>query len=211
MTIQFKNEELILCKERAIYWPAQKLLILSDLHLGKSAFFRKSGIQAPQAIIHTDLHKLDTLLDTYVIDSIIITGDMFHNYINKDVDEFQRWRSNYPALNIKLVKGNHDALKRLDYEKLNIEVIEKELLLKPFRFIHEQPKVIDEYYNISGHIHPGVTIFGKARQRMSFPCFYFGQHCAILPAFSVFTGLSIIKPKEGDHTYAITPDRVLEI
>ncbi len=211
MTIKCKNEELILCKERAIYWPAQRLLILSDLHIGKSAYFRKSGIQVPTAIAHTDLYKIDQLINTYLIEQIIVTGDMFHNYMNTDVDDFKQWREKYPAIKFKLIKGNHDSLKLPDYQKLTIEVVEKEFLLKPFRFIHEQPQVADDYYSLTGHIHPGITLFGKARQRMSFPCFHFGEHCATLPAFSVFTGLSIIKPKDGERIFAITPDKVIEV
>ena len=211
MTIKFKNEELILCKERAIYWPAQKMLILSDLHIGKSAYFRKSGIQVPLTIAHSDLEKIDQLISTYQINNILVTGDMFHNYMNTDVDDFSRWRYKHSAIKIRLVKGNHDGLKLPDYQKLNIEVLEKEYLLKPFRFIHEQPQVNDEYYSLTGHIHPGITLFGKARQRMRFACFHFGEYGATLPAFSAFTGLSLIKPKEGERIFAVTPDRVIEV
>ncbi len=94
---------------------------------------------------------------------------------------------------------------------LNIEVIEKELLCYPFRFIHDQPQVTDEYYSLSGHIHPGITVHGRARQQLRFPCFYFGNNYAILPAFSVFTGLSMIRPRQGDRIFAITPDMVVEV
>jgi len=211
MTIQCKGEELLLCKERAIYWKAKKLLIISDLHIGKSAFFRKSGIQVPQGPGQTDLDTLSLLLKSYPTDILLITGDMFHNYMNKDVEDFSRWRAAYPGVRIQLIKGNHDALKPADYLRLNIEVLDKELLMAPFRFIHDQPKVLDNYYNLSGHLHPGITIHGKARQQLRFPCFYFGKDYAILPAFSVFTGLHLIKPQEGDRTYAITPGGVVEV
>jgi DNA ligase-associated metallophosphoesterase len=211
MTIQFKNEELLLCKEKAIYWKAKKTLIISDLHIGKSAYFRRSGIQVPAGPGKTDLDTLSVLLKTYDIENLLITGDMFHNYMNQDVEEFRQWRAAYPELKIHLVKGNHDALKSLDYHQLKLEVSEKELLHYPFRFIHDQPKVSDEYYSFSGHIHPGITVYGKARQQLRFPCFYFGPSYAILPAFSVFTGLSMIHPQEGDRVFAITPHSVVEV
>jgi DNA ligase-associated metallophosphoesterase len=211
MTIRCKNEELLLCKERAIYWKARKMLIISDLHLGKSAFFRKSGIQVPAAVAKTDLQKLASLLEAYPVDVLLITGDMFHNYMNQDVEDFSLWRAQYPGLKIQLVKGNHDSLKPSAYRALDIEVFSKELIAGPFRFIHDQPGEADEYYNITGHIHPGITIFGKARQHLRFPCFYFGKSYAILPAFSVFTGLSMIQAQEGDHVYAITPTSVVAI
>lgn len=136
---------------------------------------------------------------------------MFHNKMNSDVEEFRAWRLEHASLNIHLIKGNHDDLKPEDYAGLNIEIYQHELLIHPFRFIHDKPQTSDEYFNITGHIHPGVTVYGKARQQLRLPCFYFSNTCAVLPAFSAFTGLSNIKPEQGDVFYAITPTKVLEV
>ncbi|WP_432714857.1 ligase-associated DNA damage response endonuclease PdeM [Pedobacter sp.] len=211
MTIKCRGEELLLCKEKAIYWKAKNMLIISDLHIGKTAFFRKSGIQVPSGPGLADIHTLSLLIETYNPEELLITGDMFHNYMNEDVQQFAQWRAKYPDLKVRLIKGNHDALKAADYAQLNLLVAEKEVLLYPFRFIHEQPKLNDEYYCLSGHIHPGITVFGRARQHLRFPCFYFGKDYAILPAFSKFTGLSMIKPLQGDRVFAITPNSVLAL
>lgn len=211
MTINCSGENLTLNKDRAIFWASKKMLIISDLHIGKAAHFRKSGIQVPNTIGETDLDKLDKLILLYAPEIVLVTGDMFHHQMNSEVDTFKGWRAKYPTIRLLLIKGNHDLLKPEDYKGLNIEVYEKELLCFPFRFIHDQPKEFDEYYNITGHIHPGITIYGKARQKLSFPCFYFGKTYAILPAFSVFTGLSKIKSEEGDQFYAITPEKVIVV
>lgn len=211
MIINCKGEELVLSKERALFWKAKSTLIISDLHIGKSAHFRKFGIQVPATVGTTDLQRLCSLVDEYTPDNLIITGDMFHNTLNSDVEVFEQWRKECAQLNVILIKGNHDALKPSDYSHLGIETYNKELIKGPFRFIHDKPKVFDEYYNISGHIHPGVTVYGKARQRLKFPCFYFSDTCAVLPAFSVFTGLSMIPKEEGDRFYAITPTKVVAV
>lgn len=211
MTINCSGEQLILSKEKAIYWPAKRTLIISDLHLGKSAHFRRSGIQVPDTVNHSDLQRLTALMKEFDPETLLVTGDMFHNNINSDADAFLIWRKNYAALKVVLIKGNHDLLKTADYEALDIEVHHKELLNWPFRFIHDKPKKFDEYYNISGHIHPGVVLYGKAKQRLKFPCYYFGKSCAVLPAFSVFTGLAVLKPEEGDRFYAITPAKVVAV
>lgn len=211
MTINCKGEELILTVERAIYWPAKSMLIISDMHIGKSAHFRKSGIQVPDTVGHTDLQRLTALMKEFQPDILLVTGDMFHNNINSDANAFLDWRKTHAELKVVLIKGNHDALKNADYEALGIEVHTKELLCAPFRFIHDKPKEFDEYYNITGHIHPGVVLYGRARQRLKFPCFYFGENCAVLPAFSVFTGLAILKPENGDRFYAITPGKVVQV
>lgn len=211
MTIDCKREQLILSRERAIYWAKKKTLIISDLHIGKSAHFRKSGIQVPDTVSLTDLQRLTALMKEFEPETLVVTGDLFHNNINSDANAFMEWRRHYAHLNVVLIKGNHDALKNEDYEALNIEVHTKELLCSPFRFIHDKPTAFDEYYNISGHIHPGVVLYGKAKQQLKFPCFYFGINCAILPAFSVFTGLKILKQAEGDRFYAITPAKVIKV
>ena len=211
MTINCREEELILSKEKAIYWAAKSMLIISDLHIGKSAHFRKHGLQVPDAVGHTDLLRLSRLMEAFNPDTLLVTGDMFHNRINSDAHAFMEWRRSYPSLKVVLIKGNHDALSNSDYESLDIEVHEKELLCFPFRFIHDKPKEFDEYYNICGHIHPGVVLYGRARQQLKFPCFYFSETCAVLPAFSVFTGLFLIKKEAGDRFYAVTPESVVEV
>jgi len=211
MTIHCRGEELILSKEKAIYWPSKKMLIISDLHIGKSAHFRKSGIQVPATIGAGDLARLGAQIELYLPEILLITGDMFHHTINSDVALFADWRRQFSNVKIVLIKGNHDSLKAEDYANLDILVQEKELLMAPFRFIHDKPKVADAYFNITGHIHPGITIYGKARQRLRFPCFYFSDTCAVLPAFSAFTGLSKINPDEGAAFYAITPLTVVKV
>lgn len=211
MTINCREEALILSKEKAIYWAAKKMLIISDLHIGKSAHFRKHGLQVPDAVGHTDLQRLTRLMVEFSPEILLVTGDMFHNRVNSDANAFMEWRKRYALLKVVLIKGNHDDLKNEDYKALNIEVHTKELLCFPFRFIHDKPKEFDEYYNISGHIHPGVVLYGKARQQLKFPCFYFSDTCAVLPAFSVFTGLFILKPEKGDRFYAVTPDKVVAV
>ncbi|RZM23577.1 MAG: ligase-associated DNA damage response endonuclease PdeM [Pedobacter sp.] len=211
MTIHCRGEELILSKEKAIYWPSQKTLIISDLHIGKSAHFRKSGIQVPATIGLNDLIRLSNQIALYCPEILLITGDMFHHTINSDVDLFQHWRQQYDHIRILLVKGNHDTLKPAQYEQLNIEVYDRELIVGPFRFIHDKPEVNDGFFNITGHIHPGITIHGKARQKLRFPCFYFSKNCAVLPAFSAFTGLSRITAEDGASFYAITPMSVVKV
>lgn len=211
MTISCRGEELILSKDRAVYWASKKMLIISDLHLGKSATFRQAGIQVPSTVSDTDLNQLSALIAEFLPEVLLVTGDMFHHGMNTDVDAFCVWRAAYPELKIILVKGNHDQIAAYNYACMDIEIYPLELLCWPFRFIHDLPEVKDEYYNISGHIHPGITIYGKSRQRLRLPCFYFGKKGAILPAFSRFTGLSKVKTEEGDQFYAITPSTVVAV
>ena len=83
MTITIRDEELILDKERAIYLPQQQLLAISDLHLGKAAHFRKSGLQVPSTLAQGDLKRLSTLIEKYQPLTLLINGDMFHHDLNQ--------------------------------------------------------------------------------------------------------------------------------
>ncbi|MET4080119.1 DNA ligase-associated metallophosphoesterase [Pedobacter sp. UYP30] len=212
MTITVKGEELVLDKERAVYLQKHSLLAISDLHLGKSAHFRQAGLNVPANIALNDLQRLDVLLKKYNPDTLLINGDMFHHGLNAEIDHFKAWRMERNNLKFLLVKGNHDLLDTAEYKAMNIDIKEPSFCLGPFCFIHDAPKCTEEeLYPISGHIHPGVTIIGKAKQSLKFPCFYFGNEYAVLPAFSSFTGLYKIRPKKNERIFAITPDSVVEV
>jgi DNA ligase-associated metallophosphoesterase len=212
MIITIREEEFILAKERALFLPQHKLLVISDLHLGKSAHFRKAGVQIPSTVAQNDLQRLSLIIDRYEPKTLLINGDMFHHELNTDVDDFEQWKQNYAALNFILVKGNHDRLANKSYQALGIQVYEPSYCTDKFCFIHDSALCKEEaLYPISGHVHPGVTVVGKAKQRLSFPCFYFGKDHAILPAFSAFTGLFRVKPKKEEEIYAITPTKVIKV
>jgi DNA ligase-associated metallophosphoesterase len=212
MTITIREEELILAKERAIFLPKEQLLAISDLHLGKTAHFRKAGLQVPSTLAQSDLNRLSDLLSQYQPKTLLINGDMFHHDVNTDIDDFEQWKEQYPTLKFVLVKGNHDKLDEKQYHKLGIEIYEPSYCTPSFCFIHDAVKCKEEnLYPISGHIHPGVSVYGKAKQYLKFPCFYFGNDYAVMPAFSAFTGLSLIKPKANELVYAITPTKVVKV
>jgi hypothetical protein len=51
-----QGQQIWLSPERCIYWEEQQTLVLSDMHIGKSAHFRKAGIAIPQQVFQEDLH-----------------------------------------------------------------------------------------------------------------------------------------------------------
>ena len=62
----------LLSADRCIFWEEQQALILSDLHLGKTGHFRKSGIAIPQAVFTEDMQRLITLLQLFKPAQVII-------------------------------------------------------------------------------------------------------------------------------------------
>lgn len=211
MKIEIRGEELILDKERAIYFPNEKLLAISDLHLGKAAHFRKAGLAIPTTVSKSDLLRLEHLLLKYQPKELLINGDMFHSDYNLEIEEFAKWKESFNDVKFLLVKGNHDKQKKEIYTDLTIEVHEPTYNSANFCFIHDVAECNSNLYSIGGHIHPGISIFNKAKQRLKFPCFYFNETHAILPAFSTFTGLQLLRPLENDQVFAITPTKVVKV
>lgn len=206
------QQQLWLSAHRCVFWEEEKALIVSDLHFGKTGHFRKSGIAVPQAVYKEDLQRLVHLLQYFQPRQLVVVGDLFHSHQNKELELFQRWRHDFPDLPVHLVKGNHDILHESWYKQCAIQVTD-ELHLGRFRFRHDLEEAVvngNEYF-FSGHIHPGVRIKGAAKQSLSFPCFYFAKAFCVLPAFSRFTGIALVRPDEEENVFAIVNDHIVQL
>lgn len=203
----------LLSADRTVFWEDKKTLILSDLHLGKSGHFRKSGIAIPQNIFRGDLQRLLAAVQFFCPQQVIIVGDLFHSTINKEHDLFLRWRKDIGHTPVQLVKGNHDILKPEWYEAAAITVHPKHFSSGPFTFTHdiEECETGETHYCFSGHIHPSVHMKGLGKLSVNLPCFYFTKHHAVLPAFGKFTGTYPVKPVKGDAVYALVDDQVMKL
>ncbi|MEO5943356.1 MAG: ligase-associated DNA damage response endonuclease PdeM [Ferruginibacter sp.] len=210
---QIFGNTFFLNTDRTIFWQEEKALILSDLHLGKSGHFRKSGIGIPQNIFKEDMQRLFAAVQFHKPSQLIIVGDFFHSDLNKEGDLFLKWRNDIGNLPIHLVKGNHDILKRQWYEEAAIILHEKSFSLQNFSFMHDINDCSDEdeKFCFSGHIHPGIRIRGMGKQSLQLPCFYFTKKYAVLPAFGKFTGTFRIHPAEGDNVFALVENSILKI
>lgn len=205
------DQKLWLSAQRAIFWEAQKSLIVSDLHFGKTGHFRKAGIAVPQSVYKEDLHRLINLLHYFKPQKLIVVGDFFHSRANTELDWFKKWRNDFAMLEVILVKGNHDILEDAWYKEAGIEVIEKELAIESFVFTHDKCNDRKGFYTFCGHIHPGIYLQGLGKQSLRLPCFYFAKDHCILPAFSKFTGTALIEPCAHENVFAIVENTLLRM
>jgi len=208
---QLHQQKLWLSAERTIYWEEQKTLILSDLHFGKTGHFRKSGIAVPSSVYKEDLQRLVDVLLLFKPEKMIVVGDFFHSHANIELELFRKWREDFSSIEILLVRGNHDILKSAWYRDTNISVIEKELEVGPFLFTHEKCEDRKDIYTFCGHIHPGIILQGLGKQSLRLPCFYFGKHHCVLPAFSKFTGVALVEPKLKENVFAIVENKLIKM
>lgn len=208
-TIEIQKESLELHPLKAIFWKKREVLILSDVHFGKVNHFRKEGIAIPNIAKEKDYENLSFLLEHYTPKKLYIIGDLFHSDKNKEWEALKMLRTTFASIDWVLVAGNHDAATLSSYQDLNIKIVEQ-LEEDPFYFSHEPEDKLG-FYSIAGHIHPGVILKGKAKQRMRMQCFYFGNSSAILPAFGNLTGKFIIQPKKEDEIFVTTGKEVIKL
>ena len=210
-----ENEHLILSGDRAAFWERTKTLIVADLHVGKTGHFRKSGIGVPAAIYKDDLHRLLAQILFFKAERLIIVGDLSHSIANLEMDLFRKWRKDFHSLEIHLARGNHDILNNKWYEEADINVHTNPLILDQFLFVHDIDQspldIADGQYAFAGHIHPAVTIRGKGKQSLRFPCFHFTKKYCILPAFSKFTGTYSVAPQKGEKVFALLEKEILPL
>lgn len=202
--LEWKGQRLWISPERCLFWEEQSMLILSDLHIGKTAHFRKAGIAVPQQLFQEDMHRLYQQIHYFNPDRILITGDLFHSHANIEHEVFARWRETLGDREIMLVRGNHDRLDDAVYPEMGIRCVGMEWVVEDFVFIHEMPVAYDaSKYYFTGHQHPGIKLIGKGKQSFVLPCFYFRSNHVVLPAFSTFSGKHIVEVKKNEFAYGI--------
>lgn len=208
MNITINNQNFILHHYGSVFWVEKSILLLSDLHLGKVAHFRKNGFAIPNNVIHENFNKLNALIEKFLPQKIIFLGDLFHSTINTEWNLFSEWAKTIKQ-EVLLVEGNHDIIATSNYKELHIKVVD-ELLIDAFYLTHH-PAEKDELFNFCGHIHPCVKLHGLGKQFLKIPCFFTKKNQMILPAFGEFTGNYTLVPNQGDLIYGITKDKVIEV
>lgn len=209
MEIELQDENIGLFPQKAMYWKRQGILFVADLHLGKINHFRKAGIAVPGSANDRNLELLVDLINLTDPKRVIFLGDLFHSHYNPEWEVFGELVRHFSPVSFELVIGNHDVMSDHQYERKGI-MLHDTLAIGPFLFTHHPMEGIPEnVYNISGHIHPAVSLRGKGRQSVTLPCFYFGTRQAILPAFGSFTGLARIAPKKEDRVFVVADNKVM--
>jgi len=199
-----KDQTLVqILPEKAILIPEFGLLVISDVHLGKDVHFRNSGIPVPPQVGDRIFTDLNILLSKYTFHTVLFLGDLFHSVKNSSFDTFASWIDTWSnSVSFKLVLGNHDIYHVDDYRVIGLESM-PHFKAGSILFEHQPGEVHNDFYHISGHIHPAVRLRGKGKQSLKLPCFWFSRQFAVLPAFGHFTGTFIIEPAKSDRIYVV--------
>ncbi|KPP87501.1 MAG: putative phosphoesterase [Rhodobacteraceae bacterium HLUCCO07] len=168
----------------ALFWPAQNLLCVSDLHLGKSErMARRVGATLPPYDTAETLARLDADLAETRAETVICLGDSFDDREAAHALPHSEkiWISRLQAGRRWVwIAGNHDP-GPLDLGGAHLA----ELPRGPLTFRHvARPGQAGE---VSGHYHPKARISLRGRT-ISRPCFLIDDARVILPAYGTYTG-----------------------
>jgi DNA ligase-associated metallophosphoesterase len=212
--LELAGELVRLLPERALFWPGACALVVADLHWGKAAAFRSAGIPIPGGATRRDLDRLDAAIGRTGARRLIVLGDLFHaragRVATRTLADLRRWRSERDALEIQLVRGNHDRHAGDPPADLRVNSLDAPAFLPPFVLRHE-PAVSEAGFTLAGHVHPGVVLEGRALFRERLPCFVVGERLAVLPAFGSFTGLGRVTPEPGARVFVVADAEVVEV
>ncbi|AFL86071.1 putative phosphoesterase, ICC [Belliella baltica DSM 15883] len=212
LIIKELDYSLMLLPQKAIYIHKYRALLIADPHFGKAAHFRKAGIPISEHLHDDDLQKISQLIIQCEPNEIYFLGDLFHSDLNESWWGLEAFIDLFPKVNFHLVKGNHDILPKACYTSgkwiIHEETLEIENLLLSHEPLLEVPK---SKINLCGHIHPGISLRGKGRQKVTLPCFFYCQQRILLPAFGRFTGLDVLSCTKSDQAFVIADDMVIQI
>lgn len=198
----------------ALWWPAQSLLAVADLHFEKgSAFAARTGQMLPPYDTQATLKIFSEVVERFQPKRIVCLGDNFH-----DADGPSRLepgaRAGIQALmrgrRFVWIEGNHDAAAALVLGGESAP----ELLIGTLNFRHEPRAGFDAPGEICGHLHPVTTVVTRVK-RMRRRCFVSDGSRCVMPALGAFTGGLDVNDAaiaqlfgHGFVTYALGRDRV---
>ncbi len=204
---------LQLWPQRAAFDPDAACLLVADAHIGKAQSFRRLGVPVPSGTTAEGLARLDTLLAATGARRIVFLGDLLHakRGLAPGVRaEVLAWRERHAAIEMTLVRGNHDERAGDPPPELGIACVDGPLPLGPWALQHH-PEAVPGAYALAGHVHPCVVLSGRANDRLRLPCFHFGAQVGVLPAFGGFTGMHALPRAPEDRLFAISEDRVVPL
>ena len=213
VTLEIAGSTLMLLPEKVVFLPESDTLLVADVHIGKATSFRQLGVPVPSGTTGETLAALTRLIHRLAAKRIVFLGDFLHSARSLSADTFAallRWRELHGAVELTLVRGNHDERAGDPPAVFDIQPFDEPLRLKGLALSHH-PRPMAGAFVLAGHLHPCVGVGGRAHEWHRLPCFWFSDRVGVLPAFGAFTGMQAIRVRPGERVFAAAPDRVFEL
>ena len=184
LPVIFQDQSLVALASGALWWPSERTLVVSDLHLGKAErMARRGGPMLPPYEIAETLDRLTGECEATGAKRVICLGDSFDDLAAAEATAEAVAARLSPAMAGRhwvWIEGNHDpGPVALGGDHLG------ELRIGPLNFRHIAGQ--GAHGEISGHYHPKAQVVARGRT-LSRPCFLMDSARMILPAFGTYTG-----------------------
>ena len=184
-TFSFAGAELVAAGEAALFWPAQKALLVADLHLEKASSYAANGQMLPPYDSRATLTELAGLVARYDARAVWCLGDNFHDDQGEarlEPAAAQMLKTLTSELDWRWIVGNHDPGIGANWGgRVFDEMVVDGIILR-----HEA-KLSDGHPEMSGHFHPKLRQHLRGRL-VSRRCFVRSNNKLILPAFGALAG-----------------------
>ena len=207
------GERLCLLPQRALFLPDHGVLLVADAHIGKAVSFRRLGVPVPAGTTDATLERLSDALALTQAHHLIFLGDLLHSTRSRaaaTVAAVARWRASRRALQLTLVRGNHDRHAGDPPADWGVSCVDEPLAMGGLALCHH-PEARPGAYVLAGHVHPSAVVGGRAHQRLRLPCFHLGPQVGVLPAFGEFTGTHTLPRSPQDRVFVTTGETVREL
>jgi uncharacterized protein len=183
--IHLAGERLMLDPDGALFWPAQRLLAVADLHFEKGSAAAENGSLLPPWDTRATLDRLAALLRRWKPETVVALGDSFHDAKGSarlHQQDLARLHLLAAAHHFVWVLGNHDPTPPEGIAGTALP----DLRIGELRFVHET-KPGPATGEICGHHHPKARVETRAAS-VSRPCFVLDARRLMLPALGAYTG-----------------------
>jgi DNA ligase-associated metallophosphoesterase len=190
--LSFAGHEMALADGRALYWPAERTLLVADLHLEKASWHAARGAMLPPYDSRATLERLARIVAACGARRVITLGDNFHDNsgaLRLEPGARQLLEHLIAAHDFVWITGNHDEAMARSFGG----AVAQELNVGGIALRHEARRG-ETAHELSGHYHPKLRIRVRGRH-IARPCAVLGRHAGadgpqrmILPAFGAFTG-----------------------
>ncbi|MBS3146386.1 metallophosphoesterase [Candidatus Woesearchaeota archaeon] len=179
----------------SLYLKKYKTLIISDLHLGIEDSLIDQGILIPKNQFKIIKNKIDSLIQTRIVKTIVLNGDIKHELsrINKqEWEDIDLLLNSFNKLKIVLIFGNHDII-MMNILKNKGYYAKKFIEFGDIVILHGDIIPIEVYNKkviIIGHEHPSIILTEGAKSE-KFKCFIKGKWkektLIVMPSFNPLT------------------------
>ena len=182
---EVNGERLVLDCAGAIWWPAERTLVFSDIHFEKGSSLARWGAFLPPYDTRTTLRRMAALIDRYAPRRVIALGDSFHDRDAAErLDAVDRTTlvGQVGRAEWIWIEGNHDP----EPPAWLGGSVTQEVAVGSLIFRHE-PSSVRQPGEVAGHLHPcaTVTLRGHSLRRR---CFASDGTRLVMPAFGAYAG-----------------------